>query len=129
MDVEGKKNVQLKYALALSKLLKENKLLWLGNKEKGIKNLSLIYNISQLSDETGLRTATLSSIFNGDSNLSGTTLATILKKLGKSFEQFGRYYDSLTSEEIEEFEHIISIKKKEKVPKDASNEKLHDEST
>ncbi|GLU57219.1 hypothetical protein Dfri01_66800 [Dyadobacter frigoris] len=119
MEGFTKRKLQLKCALALKCILEENKAKWQENKNSGKKDFLLISNLSQLSSSTGLRPATISNIFNGDTSPSITNVHQILLALNKNFTQFGYYFDQISDSELEAFEQEISKKKdSEKIKKE-----------
>ena len=87
----------LRYGLTFKKLLEENELVKTeGNKVKP----SLVTSLGQLSSATGLRKATLSEIFRGNSNPRAATIYTILNALDKSFTDFSKYFDNFKDKEV-----------------------------
>src|SRR5207244_3964983 len=99
--------VLLKYALALNKLLQENKTQKSENKKSGVKDIKLISSFGELSSETGLRKATLSAIFSGTSNPEALTIELILKALRKNYSQFSNYYDHFSDKDLLKFKAEI----------------------
>ncbi|TKT85729.1 hypothetical protein [Dyadobacter frigoris] len=111
MEGDSKRIIQLKCALTLNKFLEENKLLSSSNKKRNSVDLMLVDNLSKLSSLTGLRSATISSIFNADSIPSITTIIVILAKLRRTLVDFGSTYDSIEDQEIEIFQTELNKKK------------------
>lgn len=91
--------IQLKYALAFRKLLEENVKL----KERGNAPHNLVTNTNQLADAIQRRPATISEIFNAKAIPNGVTIVLILEGLGKSFEDFARYFDNFSKAELSKF--------------------------
>ena len=118
-------HLRYKYALALKKLLENNKKQKEYNEKKGIENLNLDYSYSTISSTTGLRPATISNIISGISEMKIYTLDLILASLGTSYTQFGKILDKLTTEKIliyketKEKERADRVKKNIKVSKTA----------
>lgn len=111
MKSDEKGKMQLKCALVLNKFLEQNKILATQNKNAGREDLSLIDNLSKLASATALRPATISSIFNADSNPPITNLIAIVTKLNRSFLDFGKMYDELEEQELETFTRALTLKK------------------
>lgn len=111
MEGDSKRKTQLKCALTLNKLLNDNKSRSFLNIQAGTEDLSLVDNLSKLSSATGLRAATISSIFNADSIPSITNVILILMKLQKTLAEFAINYELLEDSEIEIFESELSKKK------------------
>lgn len=112
MEEEDKKYLKLKIALTLNKLLSENKVQALSDKKHGKKDPNLIHSLLQLSIETGLRPASISSIFNGDSTPSMLSVLQILSKLDKSLILFSKCFENISEIEMLDFEEKIKQKKK-----------------
>lgn len=112
--------IQLKFGLAFSRLLEENKKLKTRNEKNNIEDVNLNHSLGKISSDTGLRVATLSEIFSGKSNPKGVTIELILKSLGKTLSQFAKYYDNLKEDDINKFKEKIDdlkIKRRKKVSK------------
>ena len=109
--------IQLKYALAFKKLLDENKAKKLENKAVDIKDHNLVDSLGKLSSATGLRVATLSDVFTGKSNPEAVTIDLIIEGLGKTFSQFGFYYDHLDEKKVLEYRKEIEKSRKERAKK------------
>ncbi len=109
--------IQLKYGLAFSKLLVENKKIKTRNEKNNIEDFNLNHSLGKISSDTGLRVATLSDIFSGKSNPKGVTIELILKSLGKTLSQFAKYYDNFEEDDINNFKaklDSLKIKKRKK---------------
>lgn len=104
--------LKLRYALALRKLMQENELI--KEKSQPKKDSLIIASLGQLSSSTGLRRATLSAIFNGDSNPSVQTVYLILEALGKTLTQFASYFDAITDKDALLYYKEIQANKKQK---------------
>lgn len=104
-----KELIKLRFGLALRKLLQENE--EIAETKKGRR---AVVNLSQLSSETGLRTASLSSIFNGDSNLSAVSLCTIINALGKTFSDFAKRFEQLSEEDLLNYYEEVQKRKQER---------------
>jgi transcriptional regulator with XRE-family HTH domain len=111
MEMDNRKEMQLKCAFVLKKFLDENKLQLLENRKTGVEDISLIYNLSQLSSATGLRPATISNIFNGNSSPLITNVFQVLSKLNRTITQFGECYHGIGDSELREFESEILSKR------------------
>ncbi len=118
-DIDGieQNYIQLKYGLAFSKLLVENKKIKTRNEKNNIEDFNLNHSLGKISSDTGLRVATLSDIFSGKSNPKGVTIELILKSLGKTLSQFAKYYDNFEEDDINNFKaklDSLKIKKRKK---------------
>jgi transcriptional regulator with XRE-family HTH domain len=111
MEVDDKRKIQLKTALVLNRFLDENKLMSALHEKAGKADLTLVDNLSKLASATGLRPATISSIFNADSSPSTINLIVIVDKLNHLLSEFGREYEKVSNEELEKFELQIATKK------------------
>lgn len=111
MEGDSKRQMQLKCAFTLKKFLEENKSQSIQNEKVGKKDLILVDNLSKLASTTGLRPATISSIFNADSSPSITNVIKILVKLERSLSQFGEQYDQIAETDLRLFESELKIKK------------------
>ncbi len=100
--LEEEKYIKIKFGLAFSKLLADNKRDKENNLENGIVDMELNYTLGKISIDTGLRVATLSDIFSGKSNPKAVTIVMILISLGKTLSDLASYYDSLTENEIKD---------------------------
>lgn len=106
-----KELIQLKYAIAFTKLLELN--IKGGEEVKPQKNRRKpVTSLSQLSIDTEFRPATLSNIFLGRSNLQAVSINLILKSLGRSYTEFGEQFDKITEKEVVEFRLKIEASKK-----------------
>ncbi|SEI39633.1 Helix-turn-helix [Dyadobacter koreensis] len=112
MEEKERKYAQLRVAMVLTRLLEENKILADTNKKDHYKDLTLIHSQLQISVETGLRPATLTSIFNGDSNPTITSVIQILTALKKTFVEFGNLYENIPESEIQKFQMMVASKKR-----------------
>ncbi len=121
--IQGKEDllIRLKFGIVFSMFLEEAK----SKKEavqdkKSLKGLNTSFG--ELSSHTGLRAATLTDIFSGRSNPKATSVILILESFGKSFEEFGKYFDNISNEDIKKFKDKIKeakinrINKKENTP-------------
>jgi len=106
--------VKFKYALALKRLQEKNKKLKKQNDKKGIQDIKLDISYGDISSSTGLRVATISDIFNGNSEIKAYTLYLILNSLGFSFKQFGDAFDKLTHEEVLRYRIEIESQRQER---------------
>jgi transcriptional regulator with XRE-family HTH domain len=111
MEGDDKRKIQFKSSLVLNRFLEENKLLAAQNEKAGKADVTLVDNLSKLASATGLRPATISSIFNADSSPSTTNLILIVNKLDRLLSEFGREFEKVSDEEAEKFESQIAIKK------------------
>lgn len=98
--------IQFKYALALYRLLLDNKAKAIEIKKKGKEDVQLADSIGSLSSTTGLRKATISYILSGLSDIKGSTLDLLLDGLGKSYSQFAKYIDSFSEADVLEYKKI-----------------------
>lgn len=108
-------DIKLKYGLAIKKLIEKNKKINISNKKRGAPEKKLDDSYSSIFTSTGLRTATLSAIVNGGSEIKGYTLHQILTALEVSFAKFGKVFDSITEQEIAGYRE--EIKKSKKIKK------------
>jgi hypothetical protein len=92
--------LKFKYALALKNLLESNKKQKEFNLKNGIENLNLDYSYARISSTTGLRSATISNIISGISEMKIYTLGLILGSLGVSYTEFGKILDKLSQQEV-----------------------------
>lgn len=107
VKAKEQEQILLKYALALSKLLELNVLE--ANAVKGQRSSKQkVTSLGQLSVDTELRPATLSSIFLGRSNLKAVTVVRILKSLGRSYSEFAEQFDKLTDKDISDFKNKMA---------------------
>lgn len=111
MDGANKTIIRLRCAYVLNRLLDKNKSQYASNVGSGVKDLSLVHNLAQLSLSTGLRPATVSSIFNGDSAPSLTSLLQILDVLGSTLTVFGIEYDKASDADVNQFKTDLGLKK------------------
>ena len=121
MEEKERKYAQLKVAMVLTRLLEENKMLADRNKKDHYKDLTLVHSQLQISVETGLRPATLTSIFNGESNPTMASVIQILRTLKKTVVEFGNLYDNISESEIEQFQQRIASKKRKNSRKHESD--------
>ena len=98
--------IKLRFALAFRKLLEEN----LAAKEEKGAPFNLVTNANQLADSVQMRPATITDILNAKSIPGGLTMHLMLEALGKTFVEFGKYYDSFTKTDISKFKTILSKK-------------------
>jgi len=119
MDGHDKTFIRMKCAFVLNQLLDKNKARHSINLSEGVDDLNLVHNLAQLSSATGLRPATISNIFNGDSAPSLTSLIQILEILGSSIMQFGDAYSHASVSEINNFQKNIAEKKERELEKKA----------
>lgn len=108
-------DIKLKYGLAIKKLIEKNKKINISNTKRRISEKKLDDSYSSIYTSTGLRTATLSAIVNGGSEIKGYTLHQILTALEVSFAKFGKVFDAITDQELADYKEEIKkfkIKKK-----------------
>ena len=117
MDGHDKTFIRLKCAFVLNQLLEKNKAQHSINLSEGIDDLQLVHNLAQLSSSTGLRPATVSNMFNGDSAPSLTSLIHVLEILGFSIVEFGEAYSHVSVSEINKFQKTIADKKERELEK------------
>ena len=106
--------IKLKYGLAIKKLIEKNKKINISNTNKGAAE-KIDDSYSSIYTSTGLRTATISAIVNGGSEIKGYTLYQILTSLQVSFAKFGKVFDAITEQEIAEYKE--EIKKSKRIKK------------
>jgi len=112
METNNEKEfIKYKYACALNILLAKNKKKNEKNKKAGVEDNTLDHSYDDISSSTGLRTATISDIFNGISEAKIYTIDLILKSLGVTYKKFGEILDKLTEKDILQF---LDDKKKQK---------------
>ncbi|MBS4063496.1 MAG: hypothetical protein KGZ74_03005 [Chitinophagaceae bacterium] len=105
-------DIKLRYGLAIKKLIEKNKKINISNTKKGVIEKKLDDSYSSIYTSTGLRTATISAIINGGSEIKGYTLYQILTSLQVSFAKFGKVFDTITDKEIADYKDEIMRAKK-----------------
>lgn len=115
--------LKYKYALALKRLLENNKKQKEFNLKNGIENLNLDYSYGTISSRTGLRPATISNIISGISEMKIYTLDLILGSLGISYSEFGTIIDNVTNEEVLGYKNVKEKERSERVKKHRKKKK------
>ena len=104
---ETQENIKIKIAISLHKLL--------ANSKKSIQGLKtgeeLNISYSEIADNSDIRKATVSDIFNAKKSANTFTLFRIVKAMGYGLSDFSSKYDKITDKEIISF--------KTKIKKDA----------
>lgn len=115
--------LKYKYALALKRLLENNKKQKEFNLKNGIENLNLDYSYGTISSSTGLRPATISNIISGISEMKIYTLDLILGSLGISYSEFGTILDNVTNEKVLDYKNVKEKERSERVKRHRKKKK------
>ena len=105
MKNETPKDIRIKIAISLNKLLSDSKIISqdIINEE----NIGISYNEIALNAE--MRKATVSDIFNAHKSANTSTLLRIIYAMGYNLSDFSIKYDKITDLEIKNFK--VHIKK------------------
>lgn len=103
--------ISIKIAVALSKILDEQRAK--GSSHARIANNPdhIINSYAKIALEAGLRKATVSDLFNANKYPRASTLVNVLSALGKTMTDFGKYYDRVTDSDIQKFKERSNLKK------------------
>lgn len=97
-------NIKIKIAISLRILLKKSK--W-NTQIKG-KDDSIGDSHNTIALNAYIRKATVTKIFNANSNPKSTTLILIIEAMGFKWSDFSKIYDSLEKSDIEDFKKAKS---------------------
>lgn len=116
MEEREKKILRLKFGFTILKILKERKAIAKSNKSNGIKDHKLISSLRKLSAASGIDFGTVQKISKGDQGLEFFTFIDLIDALDLDIVDFGKYFNSVTEEEIKNYHAEIqkSRKRKEK---------------
>ena len=107
MKNENLDDIKIRIAISLSKLLNSNK--DAVNQEKNYSDVAKSYN--KISLGTPSRKATVSDIFNANTNANTKTLFPVIEVMGYTLTEFAVVYDAVKNDEIEKFKKDRKIKK------------------
>ncbi|MFC5683600.1 helix-turn-helix domain-containing protein [Flavobacterium sp. MAHUQ-51] len=96
---ETQENIKIKIAISLNKLL--------DNSKKSIQGANtgeeLNVSYSEIADNSDIRKATVSDIFNAKKSANTFTLFRIIKAMGYELNDFAKKYDKISNSEITDF--------------------------
>ena len=96
---ETQENIKIKIAISLNKLLDYSK-----ETIKGINTIEEInISYSEIADNSDVRKATVSDIFNAKKSANTYTLFRIIKAMGYELNDFSKKYDKISDTEILNF--------------------------
>lgn len=100
---ETQENIKIKIALSLIKLLDDSK----NNTQRIKTGEELNISYSEIADNSDVRKATVSDIFNAKKSANTFTLFRIIKSMGYELSDFSKKYDKITDSEIINFKSTI----------------------
>jgi transcriptional regulator with XRE-family HTH domain len=100
---ETQENIKIKIALSLIKLLDDSK----NNTQRIKTGEELNISYSEIADNSDIRKATVSDIFNAKKSANTFTLFRIIKSMGYELTDFAKKYDKITDSEIINFKSTI----------------------
>lgn len=112
METKDRKILHLKFGLALLKILKERKLVAKTNKAEGLKDHKLVSSLRQLSAASGIDFGTVQKISKGYQGFEFFTFIDLLDALNLDLFTFGKYFYSISEEEIKNQQNEILKSKK-----------------
>ncbi|WP_432221816.1 helix-turn-helix domain-containing protein [Flavobacterium sp. TMP13] len=96
---ETQENIKIKIAISLNKLLDNSKKILQDN----ITSEEINTSYSEIADNSDVRKATVSDIFNAKKSANTFTLFRIIKAMGYELKDFSKKYDKITESEIMNF--------------------------
>lgn len=117
MERKEKKILHLKFGLALLKILDERKAVAMSNKEKGTKDHKLVSSIRKLAAASSIDYGTVQKISKGDQGFEFFTFIELIEALDLDIVTFGDYFNSITPQEIKDYQVEIQKSRKEKPKK------------
>lgn len=124
MDQKDKKELQLKLGLALLKVVEEKRAVYKANKENHIKDHKLVSSLRKLASTSGVDYGTVQKITKGDQGLEFFTFIDLLDALGLDMIRFGKYFYSITDEELKEYYSNIRKARKENAKEKLEKKKI-----
>lgn len=116
MERKEKKLLHLKFGLAILKILDERKGIARSNKEKGIKDHKLISSLRKLAAASSIDYGTVQKISKGDQGFEFFTFIELIEALDLDMISFGKYFSTITPQEIKEYSVEI-IRNRKETPK------------
>lgn len=113
MEQKEKKILHLRVGLTLLKVLEERKNIAKINKVKGVKDHKLVSSIRKLSAASGIDFGTVQKISKGDQGLEFFTFIDLIEALDLNMITFGEYFNSITVQEIKDYQSSIQKSRKE----------------
>lgn len=125
MDLKEKKILQLKFGLALLKIIDERKDVAEANKISGVKDHKLISSLRKLAAASAIDYGTIQKISKGDQGFEFFTFIDIIDALNLDLVQFSKYFYAVTDDDLKQYQLSIIRSRKEKStkPKSRKNEK------
>lgn len=96
---ETQRNIRIKVALSLNKLLEIKKQIVLKAGDSG----DLKYSYSEIADKSNIRKATVSDIFNAKKSANTYTLFRIVYAMGYTLIDFAKTYEEIDEIDIKRF--------------------------
>jgi hypothetical protein len=112
MESKDKKLLHARFGLAVLKILGERKAIADINKANGVKDHKLVSSLRKLSAASGIDFGTIQKISKGYQGFEFFTFIDIIEALELDIIEFGRYFGSITEEEVQR--HLSSAKKAKK---------------
>ena len=113
MDKKEKKILHLRLGLALLKIIEERKEMAKVNKANGTKDHKLVSSIRKLAAASAIDFATIQKITKRDQGLELFTFIDIIEALDLNMVTFGEYFNSITDQEIKDYQASIQKSRKE----------------
>ncbi|MBS1738452.1 MAG: hypothetical protein JSS98_17865 [Bacteroidetes bacterium] len=114
MEEREKKILHLKVGLTILKILAERKKIAEANKTKGKKDHKLISSLRKLAAASGIDFGTIQKISKGDQGMEFFTLMDIIEALDLDIVTFGEYFNSISIQDINNYQASIQKSRKEK---------------
>jgi transcriptional regulator with XRE-family HTH domain len=100
MEPKDKKNIKLKFALAVNRILEQNKKKTASNKLDGTKDHKIVDSLRKLEAASGISFPIIQKVSKGEKNAALSTIVSIAEGLNLSLSEFFSYYDKVSDEEI-----------------------------
>jgi hypothetical protein len=114
MDSKERKILHLKLGLALINILRERKAVSNENKINGIKDHKLVSSLRKLAAGSAIDFGSIQKISKGDQGLEFFTFIDIIDALGLDMTSFGKYFNAITQDQVDEYQISIQKSRKEK---------------
>ena len=100
MEAKDKKNIKIRLALTVNKILEQNKKRTANNKTQGTKDHTIVDSLRKLEASSGISFPIIQKISKAEKNAALSTIVAIAEGLDLSLTEFFSYFDKITDEAI-----------------------------
>ncbi len=114
MEAKDRKILHIRFGLALLNILNERKEIANANKLAGTKDHKLVSSLRKLSAASGVDFGTVQKISKGDQGFEFFTFIDLIEALDLDMVSFGKYFNSITDQEIRKYQSLIQKSRQDK---------------